>query len=91
VIRFKGLVITSQKKKQKKKKAPGIKAGGAGVSRFLKKKFCPETSIEPVSVSVTRLSGTMPDQNFFFKTEGLILTRPRAGMCGARLNFVLLF
>ena len=61
------------------------------MSRFLKKKFCPDILNKLVMYRLLTPSGTMPDQNFFFKTEGLILTHPGAGMCGARLNFVLLF
>ena len=75
-MRFKGLVIASQKKKQKKKKAPGIKAGGAGVSRFLKKKFCPEIQSELVMSRLVNWSSNALSK-FFFKTVRLDLDTPK--------------
>jgi hypothetical protein len=91
VIRFKGLVIASQKKKQKKKESTTHRGGRRGHVKIFEEKILSLDFARARWSFVYSTLGTAPDQNFFFKAEGLILTRPRAGFAGARLNFVLLF
>jgi len=55
--------------------------GGAGVSRFLKKTFCPDILIEVLHVSLSRLSGTTHRSKFFLQNRRLDLDTPRGGVC----------
>jgi hypothetical protein len=70
VVRFRGFEGKSfSKEKTEKKESTSAKAGGAGVSRFLKKKF----DTRPLERSRLHLSWPSlqpePSTNFFFKTR----------------------
>lgn len=90
-MRFKGLRDSFSKEKTEKKESTRDQGGRGGRVKIFEEKILSWILSEAVTFRFIRPSGTTPDQNFFFKTEGLILTRPRVGLRGARLNFVLLF